>query len=48
MSDALGYFIAVNTKEPTEYVVKVNGSIDLRNAPVLQEAQMIAVRGPAN
>jgi anti-anti-sigma factor len=45
MSSAYDYFIAVNSREKDEYVVKVTGPIDVGNAARLQEALLDGLIG---
>jgi stage II sporulation protein AA (anti-sigma F factor antagonist) len=48
MADAYDFFIAVTRQGPSEYVVKVNGEIDLRNAARLHEAILDGLLGTPN
>jgi anti-anti-sigma factor len=45
MSHDYGFFVAVNRQGTSEYVVKVNGAIDLGNAACLQEALLDGLIG---
>jgi anti-anti-sigma factor len=45
VSDGYDFFIAVNTQKTGEYVVKVNGAIDMGNAARLQEALLDGIIG---